>query len=272
MTNPVPGFAISTPYGRRGSYWSCDEDSNGNGIHTGSDYAALAGTWVVAARPGTVVHSAHGSAFGSHQVDVIAGDGTRDFYAHMRSRAPAGTWLEAGDKVGEVGSEGNVTGPHLHFERHATEWGGWSCSVVRDPAPSHNYPLADTPESKPDTPEEPMPTYLRARLTTPVKAKAGDWISLTWDKVPNGSEVITPGEAAVRIAGKMTTLALTVTVETSGLIRTRFLERSKAGDDWQTDETWPNLEHTATAGSTYLASTPGRRRSGTTGGWSVRST
>lgn len=130
---------IGTPYGRRGPYWSCDKNSQG-GIHTGVDFPASSGTKVVAARPGKVVYSNHGSAFGYHQIDLIAGDGTRDFYAHMRTRSVAnGAQVKAGQKIGEVGSEGNVTGPHLHFERHATEYGGWSCSVVRDPAPSINW-------------------------------------------------------------------------------------------------------------------------------------
>lgn len=124
-----------TPYGRRGPYWSCDEDANGNGIHTGVDYAAATGTRVVAARPGYLAHCNHGSAFGSHQVEIRCADGTRDFYAHMCFRVEPGD-VAAGDKIGEVGAEGNVTGPHLHFERHATSTGPWSCGVVRDPQPS----------------------------------------------------------------------------------------------------------------------------------------
>ena len=137
--NPVPGYTITTPYKKRGSWWSCDEDANGNGVHTRVDYTATTGTKVVAARPGKVVHANHGSAFGSHQIDILCDDGTRDFYAHMRSRVANGTKVKAGDKVGEVGAEGNVSGPHLHFERHATHTGGWSCTVHRDPAPSINY-------------------------------------------------------------------------------------------------------------------------------------
>jgi hypothetical protein len=140
VVNPVPGHSVSTPYGKRGSYWSCNEDANGNGIHTGADYAAPAGTKVVAARGGKVVYCNHGSAFGSHQMEVVPGDGTRDFYAHMQGRALAnGAQVAAGAKVGSVGSEGNATGPHLHFERHKVASGGWSCSVVVDPAPSINY-------------------------------------------------------------------------------------------------------------------------------------
>lgn len=138
--HPVPGHAMGTPYGQRGPYWSCDRDAKGYGMHTGVDYPAPTGTPVVAARPGTAAYSDHGSAFGNHQLDVRAADGTRDFYAHMTTRTVAnGSRVEAGDRVGTVGAEGNTTGPHLHFERHATTTGGWSCSVVRDPAPSINY-------------------------------------------------------------------------------------------------------------------------------------
>lgn len=136
MVTPVPDHpGVDTPYGRRGPYWSCDRDAHGNGIHTGADFGAPVGATVVAARPGRLVHCDHGSAFGNHQVEVRADDGTRDFYAHMCSRRAEGN-VSAGDPIGEVGAEGNVTGPHLHFERHATTTGGWSCSVVRDPTPS----------------------------------------------------------------------------------------------------------------------------------------
>jgi murein DD-endopeptidase MepM/ murein hydrolase activator NlpD len=140
MTSPVPGKLQGTKYGARGSYWSCRKDAAGNGIHTRVDYPAPVGTQVVAARPGTAWWVNHGSAFGNHQLEVRCGDGTRDFYAHMTSRAVGnGTKVAAGQQVGRVGAEGNVTGPHLHFERHATETGGWSCTVVRDPAPSVKY-------------------------------------------------------------------------------------------------------------------------------------
>jgi len=131
---------IGTPYGKRGSYWSCNRDSSGNGIHTGVDFPAASGTKVTAARPGTAVYANHGSAFGYHQLEIKCSDGTRDFYAHMRTRSVAnGAKVQAGQKVGEVGAEGNVTGPHLHFERHNPSTGPWSCSVVRDPAPSVNW-------------------------------------------------------------------------------------------------------------------------------------
>lgn len=136
---PVPGRVVGTPYGRRGPWWSCRQVA-GLGIHTGVDFPAPVGTPVVAARGGRVVYANHGSAFGFHQLEIKRGDGTRDFYAHMSRRTVAnGALVRAGHKIGEVGDEGNVTGPHLHFERHSVSSGGWSCSIVRNPQPSIDF-------------------------------------------------------------------------------------------------------------------------------------
>jgi murein DD-endopeptidase MepM/ murein hydrolase activator NlpD len=147
MTIPVPGASIGTPYGRRGSWWSCHEDSSGNGIHTGVDYPAGTGTPVVAARGGTVHYTNHGSAFGNHQLEITPGDGTRDFYAHMTTRTVGdGTKVKTGDTIGKVGAEGNASGPHLHFERHTVASGGWSCSIVVNPQPSIDYQQEDEVE------------------------------------------------------------------------------------------------------------------------------
>jgi hypothetical protein len=91
----------------------------------------------VAARSGTVKHTSYGSAFGSKQFAIVCTDGTEDFYAHTRTRPSNGTKVLAGAKVAEVGSEGNVTGPHLHFERHKRA-GTWNCNNMDDPMKSHN--------------------------------------------------------------------------------------------------------------------------------------
>src|SRR3954467_14190406 len=137
---PVPGHVMGTPYGRRGTWWSCREDSNGWGIHTGVDFPAPIGARVIAARGGIVVYTNHGSAFGWHQLEIKRSDGTRDFYAHMSKRSVAnGAHVKAGHKIGEVGAEGNVTGPHLHFERHSVATGPWNCAIVRNPQPSIDF-------------------------------------------------------------------------------------------------------------------------------------
>jgi murein DD-endopeptidase MepM/ murein hydrolase activator NlpD len=131
MVNPVPGHSVTTPYHKAntGSWNTC-------GWHTGQDYAADAGATVVAARGGQISHVDYGSSFGSHQFVVRPGDGTEDFYAHTRTRPGNGGHVGAGDYLAEVGSEGNATGPHLHFERHSQY--GWSCNIMADPMLSHN--------------------------------------------------------------------------------------------------------------------------------------
>lgn len=138
MVSPVPTHRITTAFGARGYYWSCNEDSRGRGIHTGVDYSAPIGTPVVAAIAGTIRHRSYGRAFGSHQFAISPSPGQpfandEVFYAHCRSRLPDGMEVQVGQRISEVGAEGNVTGPHLHFEYHSGK-NLWSCSVMRDPA------------------------------------------------------------------------------------------------------------------------------------------
>jgi peptidase M23-like protein len=248
MVVPVPGYSVGTPYGRRGPYWSCNRDSYGNGIHTGVDYPAPVGTKVVAARPGTAVYSNHGSAFGYHQLDIRCGDGTRDFYAHMTTRTVAdGAKVSAGQAVGKVGAEGNVTGPHLHFERHATETGGWSCSVVRDPAPSINYAASGSGGSGSGSgsgsgggKDLDMPDYGSAKCTKSVKLKANTWVPITWDKVSSG-DCFKAGTEGVQLGGKryVVTLNARVTGRNGKVVRTSFVERTSSA----TVEENPTVSH-----------------------------
>jgi hypothetical protein len=131
MVNPVPGYSVTTRYKKTGSHWTAC------GWHTGQDYAAPKGTRVVAARAGVVKHVNYGSSFGSHQIAVVHDNGTEDFYAHMYRRETHNKRVAAGEWIGYVGSEGNATGPHLHFERHKRS-GQWNCSNMDDPMKSHN--------------------------------------------------------------------------------------------------------------------------------------
>lgn len=252
MVNPVPGVAVGTPYGRRGPYWSCDEDAAGNGIHTGVDYPAAVGTPVVAARPGVAVYCNHGAAFGYHQLEINADDGTRDFYAHMPSRAVEnGARVAAGQTVGKVGAEGNVTGPHLHFERHATTSGGWSCSVVRDPAPSINYA-----ENEPE-PEAEMPNYSRTKMTKTLTVKPNAWTNLVWDTIANG-KAGTAGQAYILIGPSTYTATLLLSVKGAAgdVIRSRFVEREKNNKgDWVDAETYPKVETVLKGGTTFTSDT-----------------
>ena len=143
MTWPVPAqYPISTPYGKRGSDWSCNKNSQGQGVHTGDDFAAPKGTEIYATIDGQIRHRNYGSAFGNHQFAISPDPGQpfedgEVFYAHTYDRPKDGTYVKAGDLVAHVGDEGNVTGAHLHYEFHPNTKGTWSCSVHADPDPTY---------------------------------------------------------------------------------------------------------------------------------------
>ncbi|HSA52262.1 MAG TPA: transglycosylase family protein [Yinghuangia sp.] len=108
---PVPG-APSGSYGRSGSLWS-------NG-HTGEDFRASAGTSVKAITTGTVVSAGWAGAYGN-EVVIKHPDGKYSQYAHLSSiSVSVGQKVSTGQQIGLVGSTGNSTGPHLHFEIRTT--------------------------------------------------------------------------------------------------------------------------------------------------------
>ncbi len=84
--------------------------------HTGTDIGAQYGANVVATAGGTVRFSGWNGGYGNCVI-IDHGGGKASLYAHMSSRAvSAGQQVSAGQSVGKVGSTGNSTGPHLHFE------------------------------------------------------------------------------------------------------------------------------------------------------------
>ena len=133
MAHPLRnGAAPSTAFGARGSHWSCRRDSGGRGIHTGADWPAPTGTPVYAVDAGDVRYRSYGGAFGLQL--AVSPDGPGEwFYAHLSWRVPDGTRVEVGDLVGQIGSTGNSTGPHLHLEWHPQVKNRWDCSVHEDP-------------------------------------------------------------------------------------------------------------------------------------------
>lgn len=108
---PLPGFhRISSPFG----YRNCPY--HGRELHGGVDLPAPGGSPILAAKSGTVITSRYGSSYGNYVV-LAHSDGSRTLYAHMSSRAVAvGDTVEQGTLIGRVGSTGNSTGNHLHFE------------------------------------------------------------------------------------------------------------------------------------------------------------
>ncbi|HEY0073891.1 MAG TPA: peptidoglycan DD-metalloendopeptidase family protein [Abditibacteriaceae bacterium] len=87
-------------------------------LHTGADVAARQGTPFRAAREGKVLFSGWKKAYGN-TVIVDHGDGVATLYGHAsKLNVRAGQPVKAGQHIGNVGSTGWSTGPHLHFEVH----------------------------------------------------------------------------------------------------------------------------------------------------------
>jgi murein DD-endopeptidase MepM/ murein hydrolase activator NlpD len=89
----------------------------GDAFHAGIDLLAPRGTPVLAAGPGTVTWAARRAGGWGRLVVVRHPDGVRTLYAHLSSIAVrVGEEVSGGAILGRVGSSGDATGPHLHFE------------------------------------------------------------------------------------------------------------------------------------------------------------
>jgi len=85
--------------------------------HNGIDIACAAGTPILAASSGTVTHKEYMRGYGN-VVFIKDANGIETRYAHMRNFAEIqpGDVIQGGQVIGYVGSTGQSTGPHLHFE------------------------------------------------------------------------------------------------------------------------------------------------------------
>ncbi|MGJ7878306.1 peptidoglycan DD-metalloendopeptidase family protein [Streptomyces rochei] len=120
---PVQTYDLSAAFGSGGSRWA-------NG-HTGQDFAVPVGTPVRSVGSGRVVKVSCGGAFGIQVVVQHAG-GYYTQYAHLAAIAvDQGDRVRAGQWVGQSGSTGNSTGPHLHFEVRVTPEMGSALDPVR---------------------------------------------------------------------------------------------------------------------------------------------
>ena len=84
--------------------------------HNGLDIAAPTGTPVVAAADGTVSLTHEGMYFSGKTVMIDHGLGLESVYIHMsKIHVEDGQNVRQGDLIGEIGSTGRSTGPHLHW-------------------------------------------------------------------------------------------------------------------------------------------------------------
>ncbi|WP_328809228.1 M23 family metallopeptidase [Roseibium aggregatum] len=111
LKRPVRNGAVSSRYGPR-----VDPFLGRLAMHSGIDFKAPYGARVYATAPGTVVSAERHGGYGK-MVEIRHANGFVTRYAHLsRYQVSEGDHVLAGDLIGNVGSTGRSTGPHLHYE------------------------------------------------------------------------------------------------------------------------------------------------------------
>ena len=99
---PTTGYVITQPF----LPW-----------HSGIDLATNIGTLIFAADSGTVIFAGWNTAGYGNLTILDHGNGWRTYYGHQSEiDVKCGDWVPRGSIIGKIGSTGNSTGPHLHFE------------------------------------------------------------------------------------------------------------------------------------------------------------
>ena len=112
FTHPCPGYTyISSEFG-----WRAQPIPGASTNHKGMDFAAGTGTPIYAAASGTVTSASYSGNAGNLIV-INHGNGLQTYYMHCNSMyVSAGQTVSKGQNIGAVGSTGNSSGPHLHFQ------------------------------------------------------------------------------------------------------------------------------------------------------------
>lgn len=102
---PLDDPIVTSTYGKRGQ-----------SFHRGIDLAMDEGTKIQAAGEGRVTRATYHPSWGNY-VTILHPDGLTTLYAHCKKNlAKVGQEVQQGEQIALVGSTGNSTGPHLHFE------------------------------------------------------------------------------------------------------------------------------------------------------------
>ena len=112
FTHPCPGYSrISSTFGYRNAPLAGASTN-----HKGVDFAASTGTPIYAAAAGTVTSAGYSGKAGN-LIIINHGNGLLTYYMHCNTIfVSAGQKVSKGQNIGQVGTTGNSTGPHLHFQ------------------------------------------------------------------------------------------------------------------------------------------------------------
>jgi murein DD-endopeptidase MepM/ murein hydrolase activator NlpD len=109
--SPVKGYAVNSAFGMRRL------PGQAMRRHEGVDIAAPRGAGVHVAAEGAVARTGYDPAGYGRFIEIRHPNGMTTLYGHLgRLDVRSGDRLEAGERIGLVGSTGRSTGPHLHFE------------------------------------------------------------------------------------------------------------------------------------------------------------
>ena len=112
---PLPGYSKITS-----DFYDTADRSH---MHGAIDIAGAGvyGARIVASAPGTIIHAGWYGGYGNCVI-IDHGNGVSTRYGHMSTVAVSkGQKVSQGQTIGNVGSTGNSTGPHLHFEYRVNE-------------------------------------------------------------------------------------------------------------------------------------------------------
>ncbi|WP_251357999.1 M23 family metallopeptidase [Kangiella sp. TOML190] len=108
---PIVKGWLSSPYGNRADPFTGKKD-----WHPGIDFAALAGSEVIATAAGVVTTVGSKSGYGKF-IEINHGDGFSTRYAHNKELlVKKGDMVKKGQVIAKVGNTGRSTGPHVHYE------------------------------------------------------------------------------------------------------------------------------------------------------------
>ncbi len=235
--HPIPSARVTSCFGPR---WGR--------LHAGVDLAAAHGTPIVAAGAGVVVSARVENGYGN-AVLIDHEDGYLTHYGHMAVIGViAGQRVVAGQRIGDEGSTGRSTGPHLHFEVHQgyyqnpiepTSWmRAHGVEITGCPAPvsgSANFPAVEPGNPLLDAPKNPADSQLRTPAKAPGKAPAKMPPRTIPENAPPAVPSVVPKRVPVRTTATGTTATRTVVTGTdttdTGAAGTGFAGTGVAGTE-----------------------------------------